>query len=92
MDQSFVVNKMKQLLGLASHGSSEIKVLTSKLFGKCNYQHVKKIVNTNNLLNEERDRDLEPNLRKWRLKTRKAEFIERINILSIKEMVSKSVI
>ena len=41
---------------------------------------------------EHKQRDIEPRLKKWRLKERKPEFHEKIQSLAIKELLPKTVI
>jgi uncharacterized membrane protein YheB (UPF0754 family) len=68
----------------------EVKQYVTKIMNKRNDKHVTKIVEIEEQLNPTLERDLEPQLSKWRLKERNQEFAEKINLLTIKELLPKA--
>lgn len=72
--------------------SQDIKDYAKKIMDKHNHKHYEKIKKEDNILNENTERDLDPKLKKWRLKERKIEFEEKINALTIKELLPKTIV
>jgi hypothetical protein len=55
-----------------------VKRYATKIITKRNDNHVKVLIEKDNELNQEVERDLELKLKKWRLKERKHDFKEKI--------------
>ena len=72
-----------------SSDSDQVKALAETLIKKRGDKHVDTILKKDDMMSEIVERDLEAKLKKWRLKERKHDFQERINQLTIKELLPK---
>ena len=79
---------MKMMFGFCTD-MEEVKKYATKIINKRNDKHIKQIVDLEEQLNPTEERDLDPQLTKWRLKERKHDFTEKINLLTIKELLPK---
>ena len=70
----------------------EVKKFATSLIGKHDDKFIKQIVDKDDILNANHERSIDAKLEKWRLKERKHEFQEQINLLQIREMLPKSMI
>lgn len=87
-DNTIMIQKLDHMLKFSTH-IDEIKEYAKHAIKKRDDMHVKTIVDKDEALNENFERDIEEKLKKWRFKERKREFVERINQLNIKEMLPK---
>jgi hypothetical protein len=69
-----------------------VKEYSKKIISKRKQKCLDVIKKEENKLNGNSDRDIDTKLKKWRLKERKHEFEEKINSLTIKELLPKTVI
>eukprot|EP00347_Sterkiella_histriomuscorum_P020948 403335841 len=67
----------------------EVRDYAKHVIEKRDNMKVKYIVDRDDVMTDELEKDVEEKLRKWRLKERKHEFHERIQQLNIKEMLPK---
>lgn len=58
--------------------SEEVKRTAHDLISKRDFKHVKTIVEIDDSLNTEAERDIQARLEKWRIKERKKDFHEKI--------------
>jgi hypothetical protein len=77
MDHSYLQQKMKHMFKFSAD-SEEVKSVAKHLISKRDDKHVKHLVEHDDALNPNHERDIEAKLKKWRLKERKHDFHERI--------------
>jgi hypothetical protein len=66
-----------------------VKDYAAKIIQKINDKRTTQIIDKDDQLKDDVERDLEPGLRKKRRKERKHDFVERIHLLTIKELMPK---
>ena len=72
--------------------SEEIKSCAARIISKRDHKHVKRIVDVDDVLNPDRERDIQARLERWRQKEREHDFKESIKLLQIQELVPRTIV